>query len=63
MEKTEVPASIERPWAVKPLAKATGTDCKTLYAGVARGEIPHVRIGRRILVPGAWVRAKFGRTE
>lgn len=30
----------------------------TVYAAVARGEIPSVRIGRKILIPAAWVRQK-----
>ena len=31
-------------------------DPKTIYAAIKRGDIPVVRIGRKLLVPTAWVR-------
>ncbi len=33
------------------LARQLGVDRKTVYEGAARGEIPSVRIGRRLLFP------------
>jgi excisionase family DNA binding protein len=29
---------------------------KTIYAAIQRGEIPVVRVGRKMLVPTAWIR-------
>ena len=31
-------------------------DPKTIYAAIARGEIPTVKVGRKVLIPTAWVR-------
>jgi hypothetical protein len=31
-------------------------DRKTVYAAIHRGDIPVVRVGRKVLVPTAWVR-------
>jgi excisionase family DNA binding protein len=44
-------------------AEVLKTDRKTVYAAISRNEIPVVRIGRLIRVPGAWLRRKAGMTE
>jgi hypothetical protein len=31
-------------------------DAKTIYGAIARDEIPVVRVGRKVLIPTAWVR-------
>jgi excisionase family DNA binding protein len=42
--------------APRNLARLGFGDPKTVYAAIANGEIPVVRVGRKILVPTAWVR-------
>ncbi len=37
--------------AARELAAMLGVDRKTVYEGAARGEIPSVRVGRRVLFP------------
>ena len=37
-------------------AKVPKTDRKTVYSAIERKEIPCIRIGRLIRVPGAWLR-------
>lgn len=32
------------------------SDRKTIYDAIARGDIPVVRVGRKMLVPTAWIR-------
>jgi hypothetical protein len=34
-------------------------DRKTIREAIARGEIPVVRIGRKVLIPTAWVRRQL----
>lgn len=36
---------------VKETARILGVGSVTLYAAIKRGEIPHLRIGRRIVIP------------
>lgn len=38
-------------FSVKDIAHITGLCTATIYAKIASGEIPSVRIGRRILIP------------
>ncbi len=51
--------------AVEPLfanayeiAPVLGLSVPSVYKGIAAGEIPHVPVGRRKLIPWAWVREK-----
>jgi hypothetical protein len=32
------------------------SDMKTIYGAISRGDIPVVRVGRKTLVPTAWIR-------
>ncbi len=41
-------------------AKVLKTDRKTVYSAIERKEIPCIRIGRLIRVPGAWLRRAAG---
>jgi hypothetical protein len=50
----------EPPWTVEAFSDWSDTDRKTIYGGIARGEIPAVQIGRRLLIPAAWIRKSFG---
>jgi excisionase family DNA binding protein len=43
----------DRVLTVAETAKVMRVGQRTLYAAIARGEFPHVRIGSRIVVPGA----------
>lgn len=38
-------------WTAEELARMLGTTRKAIYAQVAAGRIPHMRIGRRVLFP------------
>lgn len=55
--------TLPKPWSPDELADAVGLDRKTVYSSIARGQIPVVRIGRRFLIPAAWVEQRFGRVE
>jgi excisionase family DNA binding protein len=44
-------------------AKVLKADRKTVYEAIARKEIPAVRIGRIIRVPGAWLRRMAGTAD
>ncbi|MFN8053597.1 MAG: helix-turn-helix domain-containing protein [Acidimicrobiales bacterium] len=41
--------------SVDEVADILGLDRKTVYASVSSGEIPSLRVGRRILVPTRWL--------
>lgn len=41
--------------SVDAAARRLGVHRLTLYAAVARGEVPAIRIGRRQLIPSAWL--------
>jgi excisionase family DNA binding protein len=43
----------ERVPTVPEAAELLRVSARTLYAAAARGEVPAVRIGRRLVVPGA----------
>ena len=48
---------VETPFLRVPdLARLGFGDQKTIYGAIGRGEIPVVRVGRKMLVPTAWVR-------
>ena len=45
---------------VKFTAKVLKTDVKTVYSAIAEQQIPALRIGRVIRIPGAWLRRAAG---
>ena len=53
-----IPTAEERP-TMKPedLCELLGMARSSIYQGIARGEIPSIRIGRRLFVPTAALRA------
>ena len=46
-----VPATVSVPKA----AEALSISRSGAYAAVRRGDIPSIRIGKRVVVPGAWL--------
>jgi excisionase family DNA binding protein len=46
----------ERVLRVPEAAKLLGVSARTYYQAAARGEVPAVRVGRRIVVPGLALR-------
>ena len=48
---------------VDTTAKVLKADRKTVYSAIERNEIPCIRIGRLIRVPGAWLRHAAGLAE
>jgi hypothetical protein len=46
-------------YKVAELSRLGFGDPKTLHAAIARKEIPVVRVGRKLLVPTAWVRRQL----
>jgi excisionase family DNA binding protein len=52
-----VPQAANQPtMQVDDVAKALGVSRATVYTGVQTGEIPSIKLGRRIVVPTAAVR-------
>jgi len=45
--------------SVDDVAEILGLDRKTVYASVRSGELPSLRVGRRILVPTRWLAARI----
>jgi excisionase family DNA binding protein len=41
--------------SVDEAAVKLNVDRKTVYEGIRRGQIPHIRCGRRVLVPQAFL--------
>ncbi len=62
METTRaIPDPAERPTiSVREAAAALGLGVNQAYAAIERGEVPALRIGRRVLVPTAALRALVG---
>jgi excisionase family DNA binding protein len=55
-----LPDPAERPTlTVDEVAEILGLDRKTVYAAVNSGELPSLRVGRRILVPTSWLAARI----
>jgi len=48
-------------YSVDEVAAKLGVNIKTAYESIAAGEIPSMRIGRRILIPRAAFDAMVGR--
>jgi excisionase family DNA binding protein len=44
-------AGDSRPFKVEEAAKEAGIGLNQMYAAIHRGEVPSIKIGRRILVP------------
>ncbi len=40
-------------WTVRETAKLLGLSRNSIYQGVLTNEIPHIKVGRRILIPKA----------
>lgn len=58
---TAVPIAEERPTiTVEEAGQLLGLGKTASYDAVHRGDIPHIRIGRRILVPTAKLREALG---
>jgi excisionase family DNA binding protein len=45
--------------SVEDAGKALGIGRSSAYAAIESGELPYVKIGRRIAVPTAWLRRKL----
>ena len=55
-----LPDPTERPTlTVDAVAEILGVDRKTVYAAINSGELPSLRVGRRILVPTSWLAARI----
>lgn len=55
-----LPDPKERPTlTVDAAADILGVDRKTVYAAINSGELPCLRVGRRILIPTAWLAARI----
>ena len=60
MANNALPKPEERPTLrVEEVAKILGIGRSTAYEAVGRGEIPTIRIGRRLLVPSAALHTLF----
>jgi len=55
-----LPDPTERPTlTVDAVAEILGLDRKTVYSAINSGELPSLRVGRRILVPTSWLAARI----
>jgi hypothetical protein len=45
--------------SVELAGRALGIRRSSAYAAIRSGELPHIKIGRRIAVPTAWLRRKL----
>jgi excisionase family DNA binding protein len=50
-------------YTVDEFAEIVDANRKTVYEDIARKKIPVIRIGRLILIPGAWVKRAASMTE
>jgi excisionase family DNA binding protein len=49
---------------VREVAREIRIHANTVYAAVKRGDIPSIRVGRRVLVPRSWLkRVRDGEIE
>ena len=46
--------------SVKTTSEALGTGTYAVYAGIRDGSIPHIKVGRKILIPTAPLRRMLG---
>jgi excisionase family DNA binding protein len=57
---TSLPDPLQHPTlGVDAVAAILGIDRKTVYAAINSGELPCLRVGRRILVSTAWLAARI----
>jgi Helix-turn-helix domain len=49
--------------SVELAGRALGIRRSSAYAAIRSGELPHIKIGRRIAVPTAWLRAQLQMSE
>ena len=45
--------------SVDDVAEILGLDRKTVYSAITSGELPSLRVGRRILIPTSWLAARI----
>jgi excisionase family DNA binding protein len=50
-------------YTVDETAKVLKTDSKTVYGAILKKQIPAVRVGRLLRIPGAWLRRSAEITE
>ena len=48
---------------VEELALLYGVSTDSIYDAIRRGEVPHVRVGRRVLIPASPIRRSLGIEE
>ena len=53
MESKKAAYTVKETGELVPLSQGA------IYAGLAAGEIPSIKIGRRVLVPAWWIRAQI----
>jgi len=46
-------------WSIKRTAEALGMDLNAIYRAAHRGDLPCVRVGRRVLIPVEALRRKL----
>ena len=63
MERPKEISTAKPPATVAEFAALTRLNLKTCYDAIKRGEVPVVQIGRRKLIPRAWLESRFGRPE
>jgi hypothetical protein len=54
-ENSGVPEQWLRPRSVKETSKIVNKNEKTVYAAVKDGQIPSIKIGKSIMIPGPWL--------
>ena len=54
---------IPHTYTAREAAERLGIGLTSLYAGVQRGEIPSIRVGRRVLIPRRSLDAMLGSTD
>ena len=63
MDETGVKVSEERMYSVVDFIKIMGISRSGAYQGISSGVIPHVRLGKRILISGAYIKALLAVVE
>ena len=62
-EQTKLERDERRPYSVDEVAAILGIARGSAYEAVRRGDIPSIRVGKRILVPRARLHAMLGETS
>jgi excisionase family DNA binding protein len=64
MDTTErIPTDERLVWSVEEAGRRLGISRAHAYELVARGELPHVRLGRRLVVPKRAIEALLARAD